>query len=253
MGKIDETTDSQGLRALLAAIAADLQAGTYRIGSWRAFVEQARGAPLQASRDLSTLISAVSNLIHSRRALHTYPLGALTVVEIVCMLGGFFALAAGARRDSWVLLTIAAALLVLTLQPLVKVACGRALGLSYSYGFTMGGEPRYKLAFGTYLAATPARRILFHLSGTLGSVLGLLLVATTCVESLPALGRVLFGLAALHAAVQVVFFAMVSAGRDRFFGFGPLRFSSAGAAADEWRALRRNTARTAPLEQKRLS
>ena len=256
MGDIDETTDSQDLREHLVAIAGDLQAGTYRIGSWRAFVERARSAPLQASRDLATQISAVSNLIHSLRAPRTYPLGALTIAEIICMLGGFWALAAGSRRESWVLITVAAALLVLTLQPLVKAACGRALGLRYSYGFTVRGEPRYKLAFGTYLSAPPARRILFHLSGTLGSVLGLLIAATTCTESQPALARLLFGLATLHAAIQLLFFVAVWAGRDRFLGLGPLRFSSAGAAADEWRALRRHRACAdgdAPFERGRLS
>ncbi len=52
-------------------------------------------------------------------------------------------------------------------------AARRALGIAYDYAYLFHIEPRFKMSYGTYLAAPRWARIVFHLSGIVGSPLGL--------------------------------------------------------------------------------
>jgi hypothetical protein len=70
-------------------------------------------------------------------------------------------------------------------QPLIKVVRGTALGIGYEYIYLFGRiEPHFKTDFGSYLALSAWKRMIFHLSGTLGSALGAALVAVIADERL---------------------------------------------------------------------
>ena len=78
-------------------------------------------------------------------------------------------------------------LLVTSLEPLIKLSAGTALGVEYDYAYLYGGvEPRFKMNFGSYLTLLPLRRALVQLAGTPGSMLGALLAAELFTPALPA-------------------------------------------------------------------
>ncbi len=233
------------LRGELLTVAEALKENRYRAGLWQRFVSTARLAPATARAELAPQITAVSQLVHSQRRPKVYPLGLFSAVETLIMLAGVAALVSGLGNGGAVLLLLAAILLAASLQPLVKGVMGRLLGIRFSYGYVMGIEPRYKLAFGTYLAAPPARRIAYHLSGTVGSVLGLCIVGAASLSTHPALGAAILGLAGAMAAIQCVFFVAVLLGNGRLPLIGQVRFTSAGAAAEEVRA-----SKTSPLSSR---
>jgi hypothetical protein len=75
-------------------------------------------------------------------------------------------------------------------QPLIKVVSGTALGIGYEYIYLFGRiEPHFKTDFGSYLALSAWKRMIFHLSGTLGSALGAALVAVIADERLRIITR----------------------------------------------------------------
>jgi hypothetical protein len=79
------------------------------------------------------------------------------------------------------------ALLVTSLEPLIKLSAGTALGVEYDYAYLYGGvEPRFKMNFGSYLALPPLRRALVQLAGAAGSMLGALIAAELFSPALPA-------------------------------------------------------------------
>jgi hypothetical protein len=74
---------------------------------------------------------------------------------------------------------------VSSFRPLIKVGSRTALGIAYGYTYLSRGiEPRFKTDFGSYLALSAWKRMIFHLSGTLGSPLGAGLVAVIADERL---------------------------------------------------------------------
>ena len=100
-------------------------------------------------------------------------------------LGGIL-LALGMARASNALAILAVILWVSSFEPLVKVVSGTALGIRYEYAYLFGGiEPRFKTDFGSYLTLPPWKRMIFHLSGTVGSPLGAALVAVIGGERVP--------------------------------------------------------------------
>ncbi len=62
----------------------------------------------------------------------------------------------------------AAAIWVTTFEPMLKLLIGMALGVRYEYAYLRNGEPRFKMRYGTCLAAPRALRIALHVSGTIG-------------------------------------------------------------------------------------
>jgi hypothetical protein len=132
---------------------------------------------------------------------------------------------------------VAMILWVSSFQPLVKIASGTALGIKYEYAYLFGGiEPRFKSDFGSYLALSPWKRMIFHLSGTLGSPLGAALVAVTTNERLGVAmwvsWLVFWIVIAINAAAILAGFARV-----RRVGRFRIAATSGGLAATEFRSL----------------
>lgn len=142
----------------------------------------------------------------------------------------------GLDRASPAGLLAAAVILMTTLQPLVKVAAGVCLGVRYSYVWFWGFEPRFKMRYGTYLAAPRWRRVMVHLAGTLGSPLALLCVALLAAPVQPSVASLCWALFGILLVPQVVPFLLVLLGVG---SLGRLRLASrtsGGAAADELRS-----------------
>jgi hypothetical protein len=224
------------LNEQLAAIDRSLDDGSYRPGPWQAFLDEASRAPREAIRPLEHEISRVSDKLHGRSGRRTYPWDRALAFEILGALAGLLLLALG--TGSLPALILAAAVLATTFQPLLKVAAGLTLGVGYSYAYLAHGEPRFKLRYGSYLAAPPRRRILFHLSGALGTPLGLYLVSAVARPRHAGFAAVLFWIVMAHLLFQAVLLILPAAGVRRLPGIGPLRLTSAGGAGEELRHLR---------------
>jgi hypothetical protein len=130
-------------------------------------------------------VGRVSRKLHLRRQRYTVSVAVgLCIESFVVTLGGVL-LALGIAQVSNALAIIAMILWVSSFQPLIKVASGTALGIRYEYAYLFGSlEPRFKTDFGSYLALSSWKRMIFHLSGTLGSPLGAVLVAVIADERL---------------------------------------------------------------------
>jgi hypothetical protein len=224
------------LETQLAEIETALDAGSYRPGPWDRFLRDARGAPEEQRRDLEAAITRVSDKLHLRKQPRTLPPEVGLGLEALGACAGLVLLGAGAATGSALILCVAAAVLALALQPLLKTSTGLALGIRYSYAYVWKGEPRFKLQFGSYLAAPAPRRALLHLSGTLGTPLAWLVVGAVARPSSPTLASVLFWVFAAHMLFQAVLFGLAVAGKQRLPFFGPLRLTSPGAAGVELRA-----------------
>jgi hypothetical protein len=160
--------------------------------------------------------------------------------EILASLGGLAILTVAASTGSAVAFVAAAVCLVVTLQPLLKVATGLAFRLAFAYAYLWGVEPRFKLKYGTYLAAPRWKRVSYHVSGMLGSPFAWLIVAVVARPSHPTLSGVLWWLAVVHMVFIVGQFLLAVAGVRRVPLIGLLRLGSGGAAG--WELRRRSGA-----------
>ena len=136
----------------------------------------------------------------------------------------------------------AAVCLVVTLQPILKVATGMAFQLAFAYAYLWGVEPRFKLKYGSYLAAPRWKRVSYHVSGMLGSPFAWLIVAVVARPSHPTLSGVLSWLAVVHMAFVVGQLLLAVAGVRRVPLLGLLRLGSGGAAGWELRHRRASRA-----------
>lgn len=223
------------LRAQLDAIERSLDAGTYRAGAWQRFLVQAARATPDERRALEEAVTRVSEKLHALKAgRRVTALQGLAFEGLGAVLG-LVVLAAGAASGRALLIVLATAVLGTALQPLLKTSTGIALGMGYAYAYLWRGEPRFKLRFGSYLAAPRWRRVLLHLSGTLGTPIATALCAAVALPSHPLLGRVLAWLVVLHLLFQAAILVLAVGGVRRMPLLGLLRLSSAGAAGFELR------------------
>ncbi|MFQ5852616.1 MAG: hypothetical protein ACE5JU_18820 [Candidatus Binatia bacterium] len=126
-------------------------------------------------------------------------------------------------------------ILALTLQPLVKIAVGYLSGIRFSYAYVWYIEPRFKMRYGTYLALSRWRRVLFQLSGAVGTPLAFGIVSLLAAPKLQAVAAICAALFWITVAIQVTPFLAGLTGARRF-GLGSLaRVTSAGLAAMEVR------------------
>ncbi len=223
------------LRAWLEAIETSLDQRTYRAGPWQRFLEAASRAPRGELRDLQARVTRVSDKLHRRKQPRSVGFQQGLALESLGACAGVLLLGLGAAAGSAFLLVAAAGMLGVTLQPLLKVSTGLALGLKYSYAYLWHGEPRFKLEFGSYLAAAPWKRVVVHLSGMLGSPLAWFVVSAVARPSHPTLGAVLFWLFALHLLFQAGLLLLAVCGVRRIPVVGLLRLSSPGGAGFELR------------------
>lgn len=153
-------------------------------------------------------------------------------------LGGLLIASALTRRSTLEAL-VGMALLVTSLEPLIKLSTATALGVEYDYAYLYGGvEPRFKMKFGSFLKLSPLRRALVQLAGTPGSMLGALIAADLLTPALPAAGIVSWIVFWLVLALNAGGLIAELAGVRRL---GPIRVPpySATALVDELRCWRR--------------
>jgi hypothetical protein len=225
------------LSATLDGIEGQLDDGVYRPGPWAAFLRAAEARPREERATLSDQASRVSDKLHRRSHARTLPFWTGLLFELVATAVAVTLLESGLERASGGSVLVAAIILTVTLQPLIKITAGTLVGIRYSYFYIWGGyEPRFKMRYGTYLCAERWQRVLLHVSGTLGSPLAFWWVSVRAEPMLPGVSAVCELLFWLLVAVQVVAFSLVMSGVRRLARVGWV--TSGGAAARELRASR---------------
>jgi hypothetical protein len=227
-------TTIRELRQRLDAIEDDVDNGRYRPGPWEALIRAVRARPDAERAQIAEGIGRVSRKLHMRTERITIGIGSALVFELVATVIGGVLLVLAMGFSSNVLAIIGAVIWVTTFQPLIKFGCGRAVGIHYDYAYLYGVEPRFKTEYGSYLASSRAARIVFHLSGMIGSPLAAWFIWSVLPQQMN-LARVLcwYAMWAL-IATNVVTLIVGLAGIRRIGGFR-LRDSSSGVAAAEMR------------------
>ncbi len=224
---------AEGLRAQLLEVEKTIDAGAYKPGAWDRFVRAARNQPPELRAALAEDTGRVSRKLHLRNGRATMPLERAILWESGATIIGALLLAAGVGWKSNVLAMLGAAVWTATFEPIVKVAIGTALGVSFDYAYLEGSfEPRFKISYGGYLARPRWARILFHLSGVVGSPLGIYLGATLMAPVLPTSAKICDAIFWILNAVNLIAFIGGIMGRRRL---GPVRvaISSGGVAGVE--------------------
>lgn len=212
----------------LAGVERDLESGCYKPGAWQALLRELRRLPGPERLALADDISRVSDKLHRRTSRHTFGVAAGFLAEVAAAVAGGALLWLAVRSHSNAAAMAAALLWTMAFQPLVKVMTGTALGIRYSYAYLLGLEPRFKMRYGSYVAAGRAARILFHLSGTLGSPFGAWLPTLALGPDLHAAAIFCWALFYITLAINVVPFALGMLGIERL---GHLRLSLGSAAS----------------------
>lgn len=174
------------LRAEIADIERTIDAGAYRPGPWARLLARVRATSLADRRAISGDITRISRKLHLRRGRRTLKARTGVIVELAAVGLGALFLALGLHASSNVAAIAGMAVWVIAFQPLVKVATGTAMGVSYDYAYLANGEPRFKMEYGTYIAQPRWARVALHLSGAVGSPLGAYLAATLVRDELAA-------------------------------------------------------------------
>jgi len=164
------------LRTALSSIERDIDGGSYRPGPWQAIIRRVRSLADADRAQLADDVTRISDKLHRRGGHKIATFNTGLALEGVATVIGLALLGGGLHTSSNLLVILAALILTGTLQPLVKLAVGTGVGISYSYAYLLGYEPRFKMRYGSYLAAPRWARIVLHLSGMIGSPLALWIV-----------------------------------------------------------------------------
>jgi hypothetical protein len=229
-----ECVGAASIRTHLVEIEHSLDSGQYRVGQWARLIRDIRALPQDDRAAIAGDVSRVSRKLHHRHHYLTIPFAAAFTAEIVMAVGGGICLALGIVHQSNLLVIVAAAFWSIAFQPLIKVSTGLLLGISYDYAYLYHVEPRFKTSYGTYLAAPRSSRIIFHLSGVVGSPLGVWLPALWATGHLNSAFYVCRGFFWLFVIINAGTLLLALAGPRKLGGFR-FRDSSAGMAALEIR------------------
>lgn len=212
-----------------------LDSGTYRPGQWAKFVRSAVQHPHSDRLAISDQVSRVSDKLHLRKGWRSISFSQGIAAETGAAVIGGVLLWYSVASVSNAFALLAAIILATAFQPVVKIAVGYILGIRYSYTYFWYIEPRFKMRYGTYLVRPRWRRVLFHLSGAVGSPLAFRLVAFLATPTLPLTALICQALFWATAATQIIPLAAGIFGL-RPFGMRRLsRLTSAGLAGIELR------------------
>jgi hypothetical protein len=231
---MESTSAFSQLRDRISAIEQSLDGNCYRPGPWDSVVRAARGLDREARMELAGDLSRVSRRLHQRHHWRTLNFSTALFIEFALAVTGCILLIFAVRYDSNLLVLLAAALLSVAFQPLIKVTTGLLLGVSYDYAYLYHVEPRFKMTYGKYLAAPRWARIMLHLAGTIGSPLGVWLPTVFASRHLLAAICVCWAFFWLFVLINLASFLVVLSGIYRIRGFRLLD-SSGGMAALELR------------------
>ncbi len=224
------------LRDRLSAIEDAIDARTYQRGRWTAWLRVARAAPARVRRALADDASRVSSTLHHAQYRHRCPLAIALGLEVAATVaaGGLLWLGRGSGSNPAAIAALAVA--ITTFEPLVKIAAGVVLGVRYEDAYLRGVEPRFKMRYGSYLAAPRPARILLGLAGCLGSPLAAFVVARLARPRLPMTATLATALMWIIAAANAGFFLAALVGIQRIGRFR-LATSSGGTAGAELREM----------------
>jgi len=222
------------IRDRIAEIERQIDSNSYRPGPWDKLLKDARMLPREDREALKEEFTRVSSKLHRRDGKRTLSFMTGFVAEVGLTIVGGVLLMFAIHNLSNLLGILAAGIWMMTFQPLVKIGLGHLLGVGYEYVYFNGAEPRFKMRFGDYLAAPRWARIMLHLSGTIGSPLGVWLVQVCLPSDLRIAIDVCWVLFWLVLVVNTVGFFVALAGMRKL---GPMRAtaSSGGSAALELR------------------
>lgn len=221
------------LQRTLREIEDRIDAGSYRPGPWDRFLEDASARSQAERRAVAEDVSRVSDKLHGLNGPAKMDTQHALALEVLATLAALSLLALGLRAESVGSVAVATAVLAVTFQPLLKTSVGAALGIRYSYAYLWKIEPRFKMEYGTYLAARRWQRATVHVSGCFGTPLALWMVAALASGRLDGLARVCELLFTFALLAQLLLFVLAFVGFARFGPLGLLRLTSAGGAAHE--------------------
>ncbi len=225
------------LRTRIHQVEAHLDAGTYQPGPWGALLRDLASGSAQQRAALADDVTRVSNRLHQRHNYPAMPFAPALWLELGATAAALLLLRIGLQRGWAPLVWMAALILLYTTQPLFKITVGSLLGIRYAYAFLVGAEPRFKMRYGTYMAAARWRRFVFHLSGMVGSALPLWLISRASAARFSGTATVLRRLSQFLLLVQFVpLVAGLLALRRPSWLAQVVRESSGGRAASEIRA-----------------
>lgn len=222
-------TPGDSLKKELAEIEQSLDQGNYKIGQWQRFLGHVCDLEPTEVASIESDITRVSNKLHRRHHYFEIPFVPGLIAEACVTLIGFIALFGD---DPFIILS-GVVLLAIGLQPTIKISVGMLLGIRYSYVYLLNVEPRFKMRYGSYMMIPQQKRILYHLSGAVGTPAAMLfgylvfkvdflLLANACM--------VFFMLAAL---MQVGAFTAVWFGYRKIGGYVLTNLTSPATAAAE--------------------
>jgi hypothetical protein len=227
---------------MLRQIERDLDAGVYQPGPWAEFLREANRCPQHERVALAEDISRVSSKLHRRNGRKTLAFPLAIGLEWLMAGVGILLLRVALQRGSVLLLVLAINTLAFTAQPIIKTSVGMLLGVRYAYGYAQGIEPRFKMRYGTYLAAPHWKRFLLHLSGTVGTSLALWLAADQAQPKFPKSAMVCRVFVWVQTLVQVIPFLAALTGVQRSHTIKRMvRESSSGQAGSELRVMLKRT------------
>jgi len=222
------------IRDRIADIERQIDEKRYRPGPWERILKDARALSREDRGALKEEFSRVSSKLHRRDGRTTLSLTIGIVAEAVLTLIGAVLIVLAMHNHSSLAGIGAAAIWMMTFQPLIKIGVGYLLGIEYEYAYLYGAEPRFKMRFGDYLAAPRWARIVLHLSGTIGSPLGVWLAMICLPSDLRIAIDICLAIFWIVVAVNVAGFIVALAGVRKL---GPMKASagSGGSAALELR------------------
>ena len=222
------------LAVRLASLERDIDEGRYRPGLWQPLLRDVRRLPRPDRVALQGAISRVSDKLHARKGVRRIPFRLAVLGEFGTVFLGAVLLGVALRYRSGWAAVLAALAWALAFQPLIKMLVGSALGIRYNYAYLLGPEPRFKMRYGSYLAAGRSARIAFHLSGMIGSPLGAWLPIPFLGPEFRGAITICWSIVAVCVALNIVPLVLALLGFERV-GSLNLSLGSAGSAALEIR------------------
>jgi hypothetical protein len=223
------------VRNRLQAIAADLDAGNYRLGSWQAVIADADELPMTEKQTLAPEITKLSRQLHGRHGFVNVGFRAGYAVELILLIVGSFAILA----DSLVTNLIGVFCFALCLQPLMKISFGLILGVRYDYVYLWYIEPRFKMQYGSYFLLTHAQRVLLNLFGSFGTPIAMLIGFITLTPHHAWLGNAALILFVVATLMQIAAFVAEWMGVRMLGPFRLSQLTSPATAAAELKKHRR--------------
>lgn len=158
------------LQSELENIENSLDSGNYRVGQWQKFIDHMSEYDGQKLTPIAADVSRISNKLHRSHNYFELPVVPSMVFEVLITLLGFVCFFS---ENPFVRLA-GVVLLLMSLQPLIKVVTGLLLGIRYSYVYFLNVEPRFKMFYGTYIPLSIEKKVFYHLSGAIGTPLAML-------------------------------------------------------------------------------